>query len=89
MKKIILFGVLLFCSLPSTFADEIEDGEHDAIVRTESGSYSVPVEVEDGEVTRVHWPNGGDMHVYGADIDDGEAQGRDSRGDRVTIELEE
>lgn len=52
-------------------------------------SYSVPVEVEDGEVTVVHWPNGGNMIVSGAEISDGEASGVNSRGDSVNIELDE
>lgn len=62
--------------------------EYDATVTTSSGTYTVPVEVEGGEVTEVHWPNGGDMTVSGADIDDGEASGINSRGDSVQIEIE-
>ena len=48
----------------------------------------MPVEVEGGEVTYVHWPNGGDMTVSGADISGGEAVGFNSRGESVQIELE-
>lgn len=66
-----------------------EDGTYDATVTTDSGSYSVPVEVEDGEVTQVYWPNGGDMTVYGGEISDGEASGTNSRGESVSIELED
>ncbi|MFH1800606.1 MAG: hypothetical protein ABH891_07175 [Candidatus Omnitrophota bacterium] len=61
--------------------------EYDATVTTESGSYTVPVEVEDGSVTQVHWPNGGDMNVYGGDISGGEASGTNSRGDIVSVSL--
>lgn len=68
---------------------DIEDGTHDATVTTDSGTYSVPVEVEDGEVTEVHWPNGGDMTVDGAEIDGGEASGYNSRGDYINIEIDE
>ncbi|MBI4355879.1 MAG: hypothetical protein HY597_05500 [Candidatus Omnitrophica bacterium] len=66
-----------------------EDGTYDAVVTTDSGSYTVPVEVEGGEVTFVHWPNGGDMHVYGAEIADSEAQGWNSRDESVSIEIDD
>jgi hypothetical protein len=70
-------------------AQSIEDGTHDATVTTRSGSYTVPVEIEDGEVTTVHWPNGGNMHVMGADLDDTEASGTNSRGDLVDVEIDD
>ena len=63
--------------------------EYEATVTTPSGSYSVPVEVEDGEVTTVYWPSGGNMHVYGAEIDDGEASGTNSRGDTIDISIDD
>ncbi len=79
---------ILLTLLPiSAFA--VEDGTHDAVVTTDSGTYTVPVEVEDDEVTEVHWPNGGNMHVYSGEIDDGEATGYNSRGDSIQIELDE
>ena len=91
MKKIfILFMLFLVLSPLMSFAeDDIEDGTYDATVSTDSGSYTVPVEVEDGEVTHVDWPNGGNMHVYGADIEDGSASGTNSRGDWIDIEIDE
>lgn len=73
-------------SYDSTIAD---GGTYDATVTTDSGSYSVPVEVESGEVTQVHWPNCGNMTVSGAEISAGEATGVNSRGDPVSIELED
>lgn len=66
-----------------------EDGTYDATVTTDSGSYTVPVEVEDGEVTAVHWPNGGDMTVSGAEISGGEASGYNSKGDTVGILIDD
>ena len=92
MRKAILLCILFLAIFPlNSFAEDeaIEDGTYDATVTTNSGSYTVPVEVEDGEVTYVHWPNGGDMHVYGGDIEDGSASGANSRGDSVDIEIEE
>ena len=61
--------------------------EYEATVTTDSGTYTVPVEVEDGEVTKVDWPNGGRMNVTGADIDDGEADGTNLEGDSIHIVL--
>lgn len=53
-----------------------------AQVTTESGdTYSVPVEVEGGAVTQVHWRNGGNMNVEGGDLEAGEAMGTNSRGE--------
>jgi len=59
MRKATLTTIPLLLIL-SCFAFS-DDGTYDATVTTDSGSYSVSVEVEDGEVTQVHWPNGGDM----------------------------
>ena len=87
MKKLIYLFVAVMCI--SGCVVLAEDGTYDATVSTDSGSYSVPVEVENGEVTQVHWPNGGDMTVSGADISGDEATGVNSRGDSVTIELED
>lgn len=81
----LLIGFCMTVAIPTACA---EDGTYDATVTTDSGTYTVPVEVEDGEVSLVHWPNGGDMHVYGADISNGEAQGYNSRGDMVQIEVD-
>lgn len=85
---IFLLAALLQTASPA-FSQDLEDGTHDATVTTSSGSYTVPVEVEDGEVTTVYWPNGGDMSVRGADLDDNEASGFDSRGRSVDIEVDE
>jgi len=92
MKKLILFCAMLFLSTPALSQDDysqLPDGTYDATVTTKSGSYGVPVEVQGGEVGVVHWPNGGNMHVYGADIDSsGDASGSNSKGDYVQIEIQ-
>ena len=85
---------LLFLSLllvaPRAFAESSPvDGTYDARVRTDSGTYRVPVEVEDGEVTSIRWPNGGRLRLRGAEIEDGEAVGRNSDGDRLRIEIDD
>jgi hypothetical protein len=68
----------------------ISDGTHDAEVTTPSGTYTVPVEVSGGEVESVEWPNGGDMSLSGADIDqNGDATGTNSRGDSVDVHIDE
>lgn len=81
-----LFAVLFYVSSANAQA---EDGTYDALVTTDSGTYTVPVEVEDGEVTHVEWPNGGNMSVSGGELLDGEADGINSRGDSVHIEIDD
>lgn len=88
-KKQLITACIIVVSLLIISSVFAEDGTYDATVRTDSGSYSVPVEVEGGEVTQVHWPSGGNMSVSGAEISDGEATGVNSRGDSVSIELED
>jgi hypothetical protein len=94
MNKIYSNTLAVLASLPqSSFgmqakADSIsEDGTYDATVTTDSGSYPVPVEVEGGDVTHVHWPNGDNMSVEGAEIDYSEAYGFNSAGEAVRIEI--
>lgn len=82
-------GLVLVCVTMTVSAATPLDGEYRARVRTQSGTYTVPVEVEDGEVTSIRWPNGGRMRVRGADLDDGDAVGRDSDGRRYQIEVED
>ena len=87
MNKIIpsYFTIIISCILSCpALADT-----YDATVMTDSGTYSVPVEVDGDEVTQVHWPNGGDMTVSGADISDGEATGTNSNGDMISISIDD
>lgn len=83
-----LFLIALTLPSISALAADIDDGAYDAQVTTSSGTYTVPVEVEDGAVTHVQWPNGGNMHIHGGELDDGEASGYDLDGDQVLIEVE-
>ena len=83
------FLLMAIVSLQAMADDYAENGTYNATVTTNSGTYTVPVEVEGGEVTEVHWPNGGDMTVDGAEIDSGEASGYNSRGDYISIEIDE
>lgn len=89
MKSLLLIGFLLTLSLPAYAEEEYKDGTYDATVTTESGSYTVPVEVEDGEVTGVYWPNGGQMHVMGGDLDGTSASGSSYDGRWVDVEIDE
>ncbi len=86
---LILSSFLLLYPCVAIVASAVEDGTYDAEVETNSGTYSVPVAVENGEVTEVHWPNGGNMHVEGAEIENGEATGTNSRGDSVQIQIDD
>ena len=91
MFKSFLFVACLISVLISVSSAnaQAEDGTYDALVTTDSGTYTVPVEVEDGEVTHVIWPNGGEMSVDGGELSDGEAYGTNSRGDDVSIEIDD
>ena len=84
MKKLALVIVLMLACCTIAYAET-----RDATVTTDSGTYTVPVEVDGGEVTHVYWPNGGAMNVYGGELDDGFASGTNSRGDYVSIEVDD
>jgi hypothetical protein len=54
--------------------------------------YDLDVEVEGGELTEIHWPNGGwldDTHFYPVDITDGECEFTSDRDYRYTVTLGE
>jgi hypothetical protein len=90
MKKLlVIIMLLLVLGVPFALAknSQYKDGTYDAFVVTDSGSYTVPVDVADNQVVIVHWPNGGGMHVYGASISGDSASGTNSNGDAITIEL--
>ncbi|NTU72793.1 hypothetical protein HGB07_01300 [Candidatus Roizmanbacteria bacterium] len=84
--SLVLFVVFFFVPVHTACA---KDGSYEAEVTTPSGTYSVEVEVVDGEVAFVQWPNGGDMNVYGAEVINGEAYGTNSRGEFIEIEIED
>lgn len=86
---VLFLNSLVFLAASTYFNSVSYANTRDATVATDSGSYSVPVEVEGGEVTAVYWPNGGAMTVSGADIEGTEASGVNSNGDVVNIELDE
>jgi hypothetical protein len=81
--------ILALAASPALAQATYEDGTYTAKVKTDSGTYKVPVVVEDGEVTKVKWPNGGNMRVRGGELDGNEASGRNSEGDRIKVEIEE
>jgi hypothetical protein len=82
MKILTLIAALALVNATTTRADQ-----QTATVSTPSGTYTVPVEVVNGNVTHVDWPNGGHMSVNGGQLSGGQADGRNSRGDSVHINL--
>jgi hypothetical protein len=55
-------------------------------------TYDLDVEVEDGELTVIHWPNGGwldETHFYPKDITGGECEFTSDRGYRYKVTLGE
>jgi hypothetical protein len=104
---ILLFGSLLLFSIgcnnnssrSNSDTDEgYEDGTYCAEVEYYNPStgtrntYDLDVEVEGGELTEIHWPNGGwldNSHFYPEDITDGECEFTSDRGYRYTVILRE
>ncbi len=77
-----LLTTVIFC--PLLMADERE-----ANVTRKGKSYSVTVEVENDEVTQIHWPNGDDMDITGAKISEEQAVGKNKKGEKIYISLSE
>ncbi len=78
--------------------DSYKDGTYCAEVEYYNPStgtrntYSLDVEVEGGELTIIHWPNGGwldETHFYPEDITSGECEFTSDRGYRYTVILRE
>lgn len=83
----------------STFYKEEEeypDGTYEAEVKVynpdtgHEATYTLDVEVEDGELTKIYWNNGGwldDSHFSPVDISDGSASFEDDRGREYKVKL--
>ena len=84
----------------SSSYDESEDGYSDGTYCAEieyyysktgtRSTYTLEVEIEDNELTVIHWPNGGwldDSHFYPPDISDGYAEFESDRGVEYTVEI--
>jgi len=73
-----------------------KDGTHCAEIeyyyyKTETRStYTLEVEIEDNELTKIYWPNGGwldDSHFYPPDISDGYATFTSDRGIEYSVKI--
>ena len=78
--------------------EEIEDGTHSATVQyynPETGlmaTYSLDVEVEDGEVRQINFPKGGwldETHINPEKLEDGRTTLRDDRGREFEVEIDD
>ena len=78
--------------------DNIEDGDHAAVVEyynPETGtnsSYNLNVYVEDGELQRIDWPNGGwldESHFSPSDISSGSTSFVSDNGVRFTVTIDD
>lgn len=78
------------------YSDEISDGTYCAEVEYYNpntgtrNTYELDVEVEDGNLTQINWPNGGwldETHFYSEDISSGECSFTSDRGYRYTVTL--
>ena len=73
------------------------DGTYDATIRVynpntgHNATYTLEVEVENEELIKIYWNNGGwldDSHFSPADISDGTASFTDDRGYEYSVELD-
>jgi len=84
MKKIVICALLLFIT-----AHPARSEEYAAEVTTKNGTFFVPVEVENGEVTVVYWSEEDHMPVYGGEIFEKKAWAVDSKGKNVDVFIED
>lgn len=73
--------------MDGTYCAEIEYYYYKTGTRS---TYTLEVEIEDNELTVIHWPNGGwldDSHFYPPDISDGYAEFESDRGVEYTVEI--
>ena len=77
--------------------DDYPDGSYDATIRVynpntgHNATYTLEVEVENKELIKIYWNNGGwldDSHFSPADISDGTASFTDDRGYEYRVELD-
>ena len=92
--KISLLGFLLITTFLASAADVFAenypaDGRYRAQVKTEEGTYTVPVDVRDGAVTAIRWPNGKKTKIRGTDLDRGETVGYNFYGDQYKISIDD
>lgn len=55
-------------------------------------TYTLEVEIEDNQLTKIYWPNGGwldDSHFYPPEIEDGYAEFTSDRGVEYSVEITE
>ncbi len=93
MKKIIrltiaVLGILNVLTVRPAYA-KADDGTYDARVHTYGGNYRLDVDVENGEVMSVHWPNGDDLKLHGGELSGGEANAQDTDGNHISIEIDD
>jgi hypothetical protein len=73
----------------AVFAATVAGAEqYRALVTDSTGSHNVDVDVENGYVTMVHWPNGRDTVLTGAEISSNEAQGYDPDNNVLDIYID-
>ena len=77
--------------------EEYPDGTYDATIRVynpntgHNATYTLEVEVENEELIKIYWNNGGwldESHFSPADISDGTASFTDDRGYEYSVELD-
>lgn len=83
------FGTVDYGYEDGTYCAEIE--YYNPRTGTRS-TYTLEVEIEDNELTKIYWPNGGwldDSHFYPPHIEDGHAEFTSDRGVEYSVEITE
>lgn len=106
MKKYLFLSLFAaFCSCThykstdyeGSIDEDYPDGIYDAIIHVynpntkHNATYTLEVEVENEELIKIYWNNGGwldDSHFSPVDISEGSASFTDDRGYRYSVELD-
>ena len=90
--RLILIFILFFTSVAASVTPALAgfdpiDGTYDAHVAAGGQVYRVPVEVAQGKVTTIIWPNGARMQLKEARIRDGKSIAQNAEGISFTINI--
>jgi len=90
--RLILIFILFFTSMvasitPAQAGFDPIDGTYDAHVATGGQVFRVPVEVVQGKVATIIWPNGARMPLKEARIRDGKSTAQNAEGISFTINI--
>jgi hypothetical protein len=91
MKRTMTAGLLalgLLAASPVCAQDtRLQDGMYPATATNTGWTYAVSAQVEEGQVTALRWPHGGETPILEGEITNGTAVGFGIEGDRFDITI--